>query len=63
MSIASNFVKIQLSQNSTKFDWVTRFRDEFNGAVCFVIRDLENFLGFRELFRSFYYLLFLYYDI
>ena len=27
MPIASNFVKIQLSQNSTKFDWVTRFRE------------------------------------
>ena len=27
MPIASNFMKIQLSQNSTKFDWVTRFRD------------------------------------
>ena len=27
MSIASNFVKIQLSQNSMKFDWVTRFRE------------------------------------
>ena len=26
MPIASNFVKIQLFQNSTKFDWVTRFR-------------------------------------
>ena len=23
----SNFVKIRLSQNSTKFDWVTRFRE------------------------------------
>ena len=32
MSIASNFVKIQLSQNSTKFDWVTRFR-ETNSTV------------------------------
>ena len=26
MLIASNFVKIQLSQNLTKFDQVTRFR-------------------------------------
>ena len=43
MPIASNFVKIQLSQNSTKFDWVTRFRDEFNGEVRFFIRDLEMF--------------------
>ena len=25
MSIASNFVKIQLSHNLMKFDWVTRF--------------------------------------
>ena len=32
MSIASNFVKIQQSQNSTKFDWVTRFR-ETNSTV------------------------------
>ena len=32
MSIASNFVKIRLSQNSTKFDWVTRFR-ETNSTV------------------------------
>ena len=32
MPIASNFVKIQLSQNSTKFDWVTRFR-ETNSTV------------------------------
>ena len=32
MPIASNFVKIQLSQNSTKFDWVTRFR-EMNSTV------------------------------
>ena len=27
MPIASNFVKIRLYQNSTKFDWVTRFRE------------------------------------
>ena len=27
MSIASNFVKIRLSHNSTKFDWITRFRE------------------------------------
>ena len=27
MSIVSNFVKIRLSQNKTKFDWVTRFRE------------------------------------
>ena len=27
MPVASNFVKIRLSQNSTKFDWVTRFRE------------------------------------
>ena len=26
MPVTSNFVKIRLSQNSTKFDWVTRFR-------------------------------------
>ena len=26
MSIVSNFMKILLSQNSTKLDWVTRFR-------------------------------------
>ena len=32
MPIASNFMKIQLSQNSTKFDWVTRFR-ETNSTV------------------------------
>ena len=36
MSIASNFVKIQLSQNSTKFDWVTRFR-EMNSTVKSVL--------------------------
>ena len=30
--IASNFVKIRLSQNSTKFDWVTRCR-ETNSTV------------------------------
>ena len=33
--IASNFVKIRLSHNSTKFDWVTRFR-ETNSTVKFV---------------------------
>ena len=27
VSIASNFVKIRLSQNSTKFEWVSRFRE------------------------------------
>ena len=27
MPIASNFMKIQLSQNLMKFDWVTRFRE------------------------------------
>ena len=27
MPITSNFVKIQLSQNSTKFNWITRFRE------------------------------------
>ena len=32
MPIASNFVKIRLSHNSTKFDWVTRFR-ETNSTV------------------------------
>ena len=32
MPVASNFVKIRLSQNSTKFDWVTRFR-ETNSTV------------------------------
>ena len=26
--------------------WISR--DEFNGTVCFVIRDLENFLNFPE---------------
>ena len=26
------------------------FRDKFNGAACFVIRDLDNFLGFPEPF-------------
>ena len=30
--VASNFVKIQLFQNSMKFDWVTRFR-EANSTV------------------------------
>ena len=35
MHIDSNFVKIQLSQNSTKFDWITRFR-ETNSTVKFV---------------------------
>ena len=35
MPIASNFVKIRLSQNSIKFDWVTRFR-EMNSTVKFV---------------------------
>ena len=34
--IASNFVKIQLSHNSTKFDWVTRFR-ETNSMVNSVL--------------------------
>ena len=34
--IASNFVKIQLSQNSMKFDWVTRFR-ETNSTVKSVL--------------------------
>ena len=33
--VASNFVKIRLSWNSTKFDWVTRFR-ETNSMVKFV---------------------------
>ena len=32
MPIALNFVKIRLSQNLTKFDWVTRFR-ETNSTV------------------------------
>ena len=32
MTIISNFVKIQLSQNSTKFDKVTRFH-ETNSTV------------------------------
>ena len=32
MPIASNFVKIRLSQNSMKFDWVTRFH-ETNSTV------------------------------
>ena len=32
MSIASNFVNIRLSQNSMKFDLVTRFR-ETNSTV------------------------------
>ena len=30
--VASNFVKIRLSRNSTKFDWVTRFH-ETNSTV------------------------------
>ena len=32
MPIALNFVKIKLSQNSTKFDWVIKFR-ETNSTV------------------------------
>ena len=32
MPIASNFVKIRLSLNSMKFDWITRFR-ETNSTV------------------------------
>ena len=36
MPITSNFVKIRLSQNSTKFDWVSRFR-ETNSTVKSVL--------------------------
>ena len=45
-------------RKSKKFPFVSKFdetflgyyisRDEFNGAVRFVIRDLENFLNFPE---------------
>ena len=42
-----NRKKFRLSQNWTKIFRVTR-RDEFNGAVRFVILDIENFLGFPE---------------
>ena len=36
MPIASNFVKIRLSQNLMKFDWVTKFR-ETNSTVKSVL--------------------------
>ena len=36
MLIALNFVKIRLSRNSMKFDWVTRFR-EMNSTVKSVL--------------------------
>ena len=46
MSIASNFVKIRLSQNSTKFDWVTRFC-ETNSTVKFVSSsEIQNISDF-----------------
>ena len=34
-------VRIQLSRNSTKFVWVTRFHEKSNIEFRFVIRDLE----------------------
>ena len=39
----------RLSHNLTKRFWVKKIsRDEFNGTVRFIIRDLKNFLGFLE---------------
>ena len=53
---ASTNVKSRPPRNSTKFDVVAKFlRDYFNGEVCFVIRDLENF---RILNRNYYFTLF-----
>ena len=40
---ASKNVKLQLSWNSAKFEVLTRFHDDSNGEVRFVIRDLEKF--------------------
>ena len=36
-------VKFQPSRNSTKFDGSYISRDDSNGEVCFIIRDLEKF--------------------
>ena len=47
--ITQKIVKIfRLSHNSTKLFWHWISRDESNGTVRFVIRDLENFLGFPK---------------
>ena len=43
-------VKFRLSQNSTKFDVVARFRENnSNGEIRFVIQDLENFWIFTKI--------------
>ena len=56
MSIALNFVKIRLSQNSTKFDWVTRFR-EMNSTVKSVSSS-EIYKNFRFFYGKLPFCLF-----